>query len=190
MQRLLLRREVNLLRHCLSHRRRLLAVKINSTHLLPSDLLQGVLPAGSYASALPAVCSWVGLLHPTAPPLLLTLVHRSAWKARSRKFATVNNPLATPKTAQMGIALRLLDSNPAPPHCTTRPLLQTSGALCSAFFLLFFPTQIALDLDVLDAEVAKGDAAEAAGFSPYVAKLVEIVRNLKVTTLVLRFPGV
>lgn len=64
------------------------------------------------------------------------------------------------------------------------------GALCTAFFLLFFPTQIALDLDVLDAEVAKGDAAEAAGLSPYVAKLVEIVRKLKVTTLVLITPGV
>src|SRR5829696_6528992 len=42
-----------------------------------------------------------------------------------RKFATASNPLATPKIAQMGNALRLLDSSAAQPHCTTGPLKQS-----------------------------------------------------------------
>jgi hypothetical protein len=41
--------------------------------------------------------------------------------------------------------------------------LQTLASFCSAFS---FTTQIALDLDVLDAELAHGDAAVTAGLSP------------------------
>jgi len=69
-------------------------------------------------------------------------------------------------------------------------IASTLATLCSAF-LFFFTTQIALELNVLDAEVAHRDAAETAGLvSPYVANLVEMLRNVSVTTLVVKILGV
>ena len=50
--------------------------------------------------------------------------------------------------------------------------------------------QIALDLDVLDAEITKGDDAETAGFPPDVAKLVELARNLRITSPIVKILGV